>query len=281
MRKPALIIIIVFVLLYLKIPILAANTHIYLVEPIESKTLYFSDSNISISFEFPKEWGRHKRIAFTVRNKTDKALTVIWEGTSIVLPSNQTSNVIHEGIRYMRAQEPISPTTIPPRAKLSDSVIPTANIYYDNIGGDWEVDELNFKVGSSVGLYLSFIMEGERKGYNFKFIKRSISQKTTAEFKIQTIGFTLPTFGSIKYNSSKQIIALEGINFFLGYSYRRYLSPLHTGLNFFWGGGTFVLIVPYWEFGSTYAIPLGYQSYLNFDLYFIYVVPILGFSIIF
>lgn len=95
------------------------------------------------------------------------------------------------------------------------------------------------------------------------------------------VGLSLPTIGTVEYDTSGRIVATRGLNFLLGVSYRRYFRSLHSGLNFFWGSGTIILIIPYWEFGLDYAIPLGYKQFMSIDLYFLYVIPLLGITFVF
>lgn len=138
----------------------------------------------------------------------------------------------------------------------------------------------NFAVSINDAKHLLRGITGEQER-QFPRRDRDKARKTEMLPGIHVIGLSLPTVGTVQRNHSHQIVALSGINLLLGYSYRRYIGRLHPGINFFWGGGTFVFIVPYWEFGLTYAIPIGYQEYLNFDLDFIYIYPILGFSAVF
>jgi len=97
-------------------------------------------------------------------------------------------------------------------------------------------------------------------------------------------GFSLPTIGGASYNEVGNIKSMFGLNIGLGISYRQYFG---TGLqpnqfNGFWGVGTFILIIPYWEFGVTYPIPLaGGRQLLDIDLEIIYIIPSIGISIIF
>lgn len=268
--------------LWFLLPVFADNFEFQMIEPIKSETLQFSDETISIDFSFPKEdFGQHKRISFLLSNRTDQAISIIWDACSITLPSGQTSQVIHEGIRYMHKQEPMAPTTVPPGASIQESVIPTVNIYYSD---GWIVSSLELRNGSIIGLYLNLKIAEETRSYFFRFYVRKPRVKqprSNLEPGIHVVGLSFPTIGTVEYDTAGRIVATGGLNYFLGASYRRYLGSLHSGLNFFVGGGTLILIIPYWEFGLAYAIPLGYRQFLTIDLYFLYIIPLVGISFVF
>lgn len=98
------------------------------------------------------------------------------------------------------------------------------------------------------------------------------------------LGFTFPTFGWVHLNDAGQIDHVNGFNFALGLSYRKYPNGLEPGkFNFYWGWGTLVLILPYFEGGLSYAIALGQDGsqLLNVDLGVFYIVPYVGVSVLF
>lgn len=97
-----------------------------------------------------------------------------------------------------------------------------------------------------------------------------------------TVGFALPTYGWIHYNQAGRIKSLTGFNAGLGYSWRGYFGKgvKLNQFNGYWGWGTVVLIVPYLELGTTYALPIGEANQiLAIDVGLIYIFPNLGFSI--
>jgi len=77
------------------------------------------------------------------------------------------------------------------------------------------------------------------------------------------------------------VTRISGINLGLGYSMRHYTSSdgMRPGrLNFYWGWGTLVLILPYVEFGVSYPIALGGESQFVVDLGALYIIPYIGLS---
>jgi len=139
-----------------------------LLEPVQSDVLTYSDANITISFTMRRgEMGiGYSGIAFTITNKTKQAIEVDWDRSSITLPDSQTSNVMHEGTLFLQRGAVTQPTTIPPGGKLSDSVIPTRNVFYHE---GWNVQPMNIKTGSQFGLYLAINGLESSKGYSFTF----------------------------------------------------------------------------------------------------------------
>ena len=162
-----------------------------LLQPARSNSLSYSDENILISFTMrPAELGiGYEGIGFTITNRSTQAIAVNWDRTSVALPSGQTSNVLHEGTKYMQAGASTPPTTIPPGGKLSDSVIPSRNISYSE---GWYVHGMNITTGSQFGLYLTLDGAGMSSPYNFVFEALEITQP-----KVDALGALLGLLGAI------------------------------------------------------------------------------------
>lgn len=129
------------------------------------------------------------RIRFSLENKTDSALKIIWDECSIV-KFGISEKTIHEGIKYINRNESQSPTIIPPHASIVDFVLPAENVYYNPgsgtiIPGGWQEYDLfslhdynnaNIKKsildskGKKFSLYLPIQCQGKTIGYNFNFI---------------------------------------------------------------------------------------------------------------
>jgi len=108
----------------------------------------------------------YEGISFMFNNNSSQAIAIDWNRTSITLPNGQTSNVIHEGIKFISAGSPLPPTTVPPGGKLYDSVIPTCNISYSE---GWYVQGMGITAGSQFGLYLVLDSDETPPAYNFVF----------------------------------------------------------------------------------------------------------------
>ena len=97
------------------------------------------------------------------------------------------------------------------------------------------------------------------------------------------VGFSLPTFGTIHYDDEGNLKSVTGFNIGLGFSARHFLPA--DGLranrfNAFWGWGTFLLIIPYVEFGVSYPFEIAQGTqYFVIDLGLLYITPFIQLSI--
>lgn len=94
--------------------------------------------------EFFIEWVPTKRqVAFKLRNKTDKTIKILWNQASFIFPGEEVSGVFHQGVKYADRNKKIQPSLVPPKAELSDVVVPTRTVYYSEpteySSGGWEV----------------------------------------------------------------------------------------------------------------------------------------------
>ena len=96
-----------------------------------------------------------------------------------------------------------------------------------------------------------------------------------------------PGFAIIKYNEDNKIKSMHGINWSLGYSYRRYGEGLDEGFNGYGEIGTHFLLIPYGavgtdyvfsmeEDGSHWSINVGAQVLTDFERG--YILPQFGIS---
>lgn len=169
-------------LLAVAVSVSASADKFRLLQPVRSDSMSYSDENIVISFTMrPGYMGiGYEGIGFTITNKSTSAIAIDWNRTSMTLPDGQTSNIIHEGIKFISAGSSLPPTTIPPGGRLSDSAIPTRNISY--IEG-WYVSPMAMEPGSQFGLYLALDRAGTPRCYNFVF-EAVEAKPPTASFEI-------------------------------------------------------------------------------------------------
>lgn len=160
------------VLLVSTVPVWADS--FIMTSPLSNNVLAYSDEILTIRFTVRKDSTasslapEYTGIAFTLTNKTDRAITILWDQSSIILPNGSASPVMHEGSRFLTAGESVQvPTVIPPRSSLSDSVVPTRNIV--NLSSGWSSRSLGLVTGSQFGLYLATEIEGTQHNYDFRF----------------------------------------------------------------------------------------------------------------
>ncbi len=98
------------------------------------------------------------------------------------------------------------------------------------------------------------------------------------------LGFEIPAFGTLHYDEANQLTDVSGFNLALGFSTRHFtvnggLQPAR--FNSYTGWGTLLLIIPYIEIGTCYAIPVGGgDQYLVIDFGLLYYfIPRIGISL--
>jgi hypothetical protein len=90
----------------------------------------YSDEFIEIIFTVKKT-----RIEFDMSNKTDRGIKINWDELSYISPTGRSMRVIHSGVRLIDRNAPQSPTIVPPNSRISDIIIPSEHIYYDDYWG--------------------------------------------------------------------------------------------------------------------------------------------------
>lgn len=163
--------------------------YLYSLKNNDDDTNTFKDDNVNIDFIFTD-----KMINFTLKNKTDIPLKIEWDESSIVL-NGMTEKIIHQGVKLIDAERSQSPTMVPPRAMISDAVMPSSKIIYRDrvkdrntnlnlVNGGWIQGELYPTIdlrdkerramilgnkGKTLGLFLAIYINKELKNYYFEF----------------------------------------------------------------------------------------------------------------
>jgi hypothetical protein len=70
------------------------------------------------------------QFAFTLENKTDHSIRIIWDEAVYVNENGSSGRVMHAGVRYIDRNNPQPPTIIVKNAKIEDMIVPTDNVYY-------------------------------------------------------------------------------------------------------------------------------------------------------
>jgi len=146
-----------------------------LVQPTQSKALSYSDNSIDVSFIISET-----RITFSIQNKTDSGIKINWDDLSFVSPTGRASKIIHSGVKLIDRNSAQAPTTIPPKSRISDIVVPAENIQYVN--NTWQEgllfaeDSLSLSYnGIEFSVYFPLEIKGTKKEYSFTF-KISVTQ---------------------------------------------------------------------------------------------------------
>lgn len=130
----------------------------------------FNDDKIDISWEL-----RKTQLDFVMLNKSNVSLKILWNEAIYVDENNESSRVMHVGVKYINRNEMQPSSIIAPHAKVSDIVIPTNNIYYirSRYGkwGESNLFERNDKslIDKKVKVMLPIEISGLKYEYYFTF----------------------------------------------------------------------------------------------------------------
>ena len=101
-----------------------------------NQSMIYEEDKFKIEFDI-----QDNSIDFKLKNLSAKPIKIIWDNTSIVL-FEEAHKVIHKEIKYTEKASHQPETLVPPKASISDLVIPIENIEYDNDLNKWVVKDL-------------------------------------------------------------------------------------------------------------------------------------------
>ena len=127
--------------------------------------------------------------SFTLENKSDNSIKIIWDEAVYIDEDNSSLKVIHSGVKYVDGKaQPL--TVIVKKTKINDLVIPVDNIYYDNpskyTSGGWRelpLFSVQKSAGKTVKILLPIQIQETINEYIFSF-KISHSTILTANGKV-------------------------------------------------------------------------------------------------
>ena len=140
----------------------------------------FSDSLINIKFTLS-----YQSLGFTLQNKTNKSLKIIWDESAYINEKGESKRVIHEGVKLIDRSQSQPSTTVIRGSVISDSVVPSDNIHYmSGQYGGWQTRPLfdtfafgtleqqkklaNIR-GKQISLMIPIAYEGRTREYLFTF----------------------------------------------------------------------------------------------------------------
>lgn len=156
------------------------------------KTMNFEDEKIEAHFSVGI-----KSISFTLKNKTNSVMKIVWDEASIV-QFGTTHKVMHSGVKYIDRNSSQPSTVIPPLASIDDLVLPSDNVYYregyysqyGSSPGGWEEHDLfpthdlnkpeiketiNNMKGQKITVYLPIVFNEKTLNYSFDFCVSNVS----------------------------------------------------------------------------------------------------------
>lgn len=144
-----------------------------MIAPAESESLTFADDNLEIVFVITQS-----NMGFALRNASDEPIRINWDDISYVDPSGRSHRVMHQGIKYNERENPQAPKTVPPGARIEDTLQPTDMVRFVKFGSrsEWRKDtlfpggEAAFRTeGQEFSVFMPLTIGGETVNYNFQF----------------------------------------------------------------------------------------------------------------
>lgn len=150
---------------------------------IEENKDAYEDNLFKILF-FPTA----RQIDFSIKNKTDHSIKIIWDEAAYIDEDNSSHRVMHSGIKFISRDQPQAPSVVVAGGTLEDLVYPTDYAYFvSGKYGGWkqnpllptkkafaeEVAEFTRRVkdlwGKRIGILLPLQIEGVTNEYTFIF----------------------------------------------------------------------------------------------------------------
>ena len=130
----------------------------------DSLTKYTYSDNIIDFFVY----GSYNKFSFTIKNKTQHSLKILWDEAAYVDYNGSTSKIMHSGIKYNERENPQSPSVVIRNAMLDDVVIPTRNVYSDS-SGSWYVRTL-YPEATTDNVQVQFMLPIQVKGVTNEYV---------------------------------------------------------------------------------------------------------------
>ena len=191
----------------------------------ETKVVSYTDNNIN-KYKYEDDYiditwtVLSDRFEFELKNKSDHTIKINWNEISYVTVDGEAKRVIHEGIKYADREKEQTTTTIPRGSKITDFLVPTENIYYNDILLAWKhrniipisatsKEVLQSRVDSYKKGQMSIMMplqiENVQNDYLFEFEIGDNVRIEDQSYKTQNI------MGTYLLSSSLTLVALLGV----------------------------------------------------------------------
>lgn len=121
-------------------------------------------------------------VKFTLQNKSTSSIKIIWDDMAFVGLDEKSKRVIHQGIKYNEKENPQSPSVVMRDSRVTDLLIPSSNIYYNQSLKKWSAHPLVYDImfspedettqhasGKKIKILLPIIVNEKRYEYQFVF----------------------------------------------------------------------------------------------------------------
>ena len=119
-------------------------------------------------------YGDKTQFVFSLKNKSTHSLKIVWDEAAFINNKNESSRVIHKGVRYIDANKSQASTIIPKGTELNDIIAPVDRIRYIDEYFLVEMVEGGFRYdpsleGAHVKVLLPIEIQGVINEYIFTF----------------------------------------------------------------------------------------------------------------
>lgn len=145
---------------------------------------------------FTPDSGSPYGVALYVANDTEKPVVIHWEQSSLLSAGRRAYRVVVEGVRYVDRMDPVPPTFLPPKSRISTSIYPAELIYYSESLGEWRHLPIPVVAGSELGLFLTWEVGEERFSgeWRWKVLREELQSSEEPQLSTQTpLAATTPT----------------------------------------------------------------------------------------
>ena len=123
--------------------------------------------------------------SFTLENKSDNSIKIIWDEAVYIDEDNSSLKVIHSGVRFVDGDKAQPLTVIAKKTKINDLVTPVDTIYYSSGGwGKLPLFSVQKSAGKTVKILLPIQIQETINKYIFSF-KINHTRINTADNKVK------------------------------------------------------------------------------------------------
>jgi hypothetical protein len=180
----------------------------------DSNKYFYADSLIDATFVVLSS-----SIDFSLTNKSEHTMKLIWDESGMIEPDNSLTRVMHTGVKYSERNNSMPASIIPRRGKIEDQATPVNRVYYNegyysqsiSIPGGWNTTGIfpsdttitnssagsikaedaepfflkaKKNIGTKIGLLLPLEIEGVKNEYTFWFQVKDVKLDTTGVTRI-------------------------------------------------------------------------------------------------
>lgn len=122
--------------------------------------------------------------SFTLENKSDNSIKIIWDEAVYIDEDNSSLKVIHSGVKYVDSEKAQPLTVIAKKTKINDLVTPLDNIYYSDGWRKRPLFSVQKSAGKTVKILLPIQIQETINEYIFSF-KINHTRINTADNKVK------------------------------------------------------------------------------------------------